>query len=81
MNAILSLGGRGGGGGGGGGNNFYNNFYETHFILHFNRKWEREFKSDIPDMRTYCIHVIIISHQCYVLVILLQERFPKEKGN
>ena len=60
---------------------FYNNFYETHSILHFNRKWEREFKSDIPDSRIDCIHLTIISHQCFVLVILVQEIFPKEIGN
>ena len=45
---------------------FYKNFYETHSIssiqfciLTGNEK--REFKSDIPDTRTDCTHLIIIS--------------------
>ena len=50
-----------------------------HSILNFNQKWEREFKSNIPDMRTDCIHLTIISNQCCVLVILMQEIFPKGK--
>ena len=30
---------------------------------------------------TDCIHLTIISNQCYVLVILMQEKIPTEKGN
>ena len=37
--------------------------------------------SDIPDMRTDCIHLFIISSKCWVLVILMQETFTKDKGN
>ena len=59
----------------------YNNFYKTDSILHFDWKWEREFKSDIPDTHIDCIHLTIIFNQCFVLVILMQEIFPKEKGN
>ena len=51
------------------------------FILHFNRIWEREFKIDAPGMLTACIHKTTISNQCWVIVILTQEIFPKEKGN
>ena len=40
-----------------------------------------EEKSDIPDMRTDCIHLTIIFNQCCVLVLLGQEIFPKEKDN
>ena len=50
-------------------------------ILHFNWKSEREFKSDIPNKCTDCIHLTIISIQCCVLVIPVQEIFPKEKPN
>ena len=41
----------------------------------------REFKSDIPDTHTIYIHLTIISNQCWILVILMQEIIPKEKGN
>ena len=81
QNAFWVKWGLGGGGGGGGGGEkayFYNNFYETPPILHLNRKWGREFKSGIPDLHTDFIHLTI---QCCVLVILMQEIFPKGKGN
>ena len=39
---------------------FYNNFYETHSILHFNWKWERDFKPNIQETRTECIHLISV---------------------
>ena len=48
-------------------------------MLHFKWKWESEFKSDIPDMPIDCIHLTIISH--LTTIFLMQEVFPKEKGN
>ena len=60
---------------------FYDNFYEIHLILHSKRKWKRQFMSEIPDRRANYIHLTVISNQCCVLVILMQEIFPKEKGN
>ena len=44
---------------------FFNTFYETHSSLQFNWKREREFKSDIPDTRTDCIHLAIISNSVF----------------
>ena len=40
-----------------------------------------EKQNPIPDTRTDCIHLSIIYNQCCVLVILMQEIFPKGKGN
>ena len=61
---------------------FSNNFfYETHSILHVNWKWESELKSDIPDLRTDCNYLTIISHLSCVFVILMQKKkyFQKRK--
>ena len=79
---IFDLGGYGGGGEGvGEGAYFFSNIFYEFCILTGNQK--SEFKSDIPDtcLRIGSIHLTIISHQCCVLIILMQEIFPKEKGN
>ena len=55
---------------------YYNNFYETHSNLHFNRKWERYNRHTL---RLYSFKHNL--NQCCVLVILMQEIFPKENGN
>ena len=71
----------GGGGGAAAGNTFLSTFMKhiQFCILIGNERANSS--QDIPGMCIDCIHLTIIFNQCCVLVILMQEIFPKEKGN
>ena len=59
---------------------FSNNFYETHLLLHFKPEMRKRIQVRYNRHAHWLYLFIIISHQCCVLVILVQEILSKEKG-